>query len=65
MGWDNSTELLATVVDSLTYIARLIRNANFNNPDSSEIPRVVRPHEDEISPQRASLNDFAQLMRGE
>jgi len=67
MGWDNSTEMLAAILDATNYLTRLFRNANFKDPDGSEIPRTQRPYEDaqEIERESISIDEFAKLMKGD
>ena len=66
LGWDNTTELTAQVVDSLNYLARLYQNVNFENADKSELVNVKRPHDvvAETEPETISLADFNEMMRG-
>lgn len=65
LGWDNTTEMVATVVDAVNYLARLVYNANAKEPDTSDLPRIPRPYGDEIKPEpeSISLNEFTKMLR--
>jgi len=62
MGWDNSVELLASVVDAIQALTRLYINAHSESP-IDPIPLVPRPFE-VVAPtaQTISLSDFTSLM---
>ena len=66
MGWDNTTEMLAGILDQLKIGNRMFYNANAETPDRSEIDWTRRPYSDDfdVEPESVSLADFAQLMNG-
>ena len=63
MGWDNTTEQTASVVDSLQMLIRLYVNANSDASDSSPVARVPRPYEAPVVPESISLGAFANLVK--
>jgi len=64
MGWDNNSELLAGILDAINVLIRMTFNAHSQSPDTSEVPRFQRPHEEPRKPEAISLAEFAQLMNG-
>jgi hypothetical protein len=66
LGWDSTTEMVASAVDSINFLARLFQNANYQ-PDKSNLARTPRPYEDAVDapePQTISLSEFVGLMNG-
>jgi hypothetical protein len=65
MGWDNTTEMVAAVVDALNVLIRLTYNAASTNPQTDAIPRITRPYESdkELEPKGISLTDFTDILR--
>lgn len=64
MGWDNTTEMTATVVDSVNYLARLFYNANSKEPNREPVKRVPRPFEKKPEPKTVSLSEFNNIVKG-
>jgi hypothetical protein len=69
MGWDNTTEMVATVVDSITRLTRMTHNMNVAQADQilDPIPLMLRPYETavDVEPVKAaavSLADFNALL---
>ena len=70
MGWDNTTEMVATVVDSITRLARLTHNMNVSQADQilDPIPLFPRPYEtavdvEPVRPNTISLAEFGDLLK--
>lgn len=62
MGWDNTTEQTAAVVDALNVLIRLTYNVNAETPNRDEVPRVPRPYEEDVILETISLNQFASML---
>ena len=62
MGWDNTTEQTAALVDAVNVLIRLTYNVNAESPNRDEVPRVPRPYE--VAPEREtiSLAGFASIL---
>jgi len=60
MGWDNTTEMVATVVDSINVLTRLFHNANFETP-IDPIPLMPRPYEAPVEPVKPDTVSFAEF----
>ena len=70
MGWDNTTEMVATVVDSITRLTRLTHNMNVVQADQilDPIPLMLRPYEtavdvEPVRPNTISLAEFGDLLK--
>ena len=63
MGWDNTTEQVAAVVDSLELLTRLYINAHSDSGDTSPVARVPRPYESPTVPETFSLAQFANVVK--
>jgi hypothetical protein len=63
MGWDNTTEQTASVVDALNILTRHFVNANSEKTNSEPIQRVPRPYEAERVPDTITLADLGNLLR--
>jgi hypothetical protein len=70
MGWDNTTEMVATVVDSITRLTRLTHNVNVSKDDRilDPIPLMPRPYETAVDappvkPDTISLAEFGDLLK--
>lgn len=65
LGWDNTTEMVATVVDALAHLTRMYTNANYENPNTGPVPLVPRPFQDAapVKPQTISLAAFGDLLK--
>jgi len=70
MGWDNTTEMVATVVDSITRLTRLTHNMNVVQADQilDPIPLMPRPYEvavdvEPVRPNTISLAEFGDLLK--
>jgi hypothetical protein len=65
LGWDNTTEQTANVVDAVQYLARLFFNANSEKPDRDPLPRVPRPYEAQTKQEApgVSLAEFANIIK--
>lgn len=62
LGWDNSTEMLATAVDSIRHLTDITVAVNSErSPDP--LPRVVRPYEEHSEPVTTSLAAFGDLIK--
>ena len=64
MGWDNTTEMTATVVDAVNRLTRLFYNANFENP-IDPLPLMPRPYEaarEPVKPETITLAAFGDLL---
>ena len=61
--------MLASVVDAVNVLTRVMINANSSKPITDSIPRVTRPYEnpEEVAEKdqlpTTSLADFAQLLK--
>jgi len=68
MGWDNTTEMVATVVDSITHLTRVLINVNSEQPNTDPIPLMPRPYEaavdvEPVRPNTISLAEFGDLLK--
>jgi len=66
MGWDNTTEMVATVVDSITHLTRVLINVNSEQPNTDPIPLMPRPYEparEPVKPNTISLAEFGDLLK--
>ena len=54
MGWDNTTEQTAALVDAINVLIRLTYNVNAESPSRDEVPRVPRPYE--VAPERETIS---------
>jgi len=70
MGWDNTTEMVATVVDSITRLTRMTHNVNVAQADQilDPIPLMPRPYETAVDvapvkPDTISLAEFGDLLK--
>jgi len=61
MGWDNTTEMTATVVDAINQLTRLFYNANFEGPIKDPIPLMPRPYEVPVESVEPKTISFAEL----
>lgn len=59
MGWDNTTEMTALVVDALERIAFGLAGA------TGTPPRVPRPYEAPVEPASVSLAELPNLFKGD
>ena len=65
MGWDNSVELLASVVDAIQALTRLYINVHSESP-IDPIPLMPRPYGAPVEPVRPntiSLAEFGDLLK--
>ena len=61
MGWDNTAEMTAMVVDAVNILTRLFYNANYEDQIKDPFPLMPRPYEVAaavVEPVTASLGDF-------
>lgn len=68
LGWDNTTEMVAGVIDAINYLARMFYNANAKDADKSDLPRVQRPYEDALpkpEPKTISLFELGTMLKGD
>ena len=68
MGWDNTTEMAAGIVDELKVLQRLTHNVAVGTSDQIHDPvvRVPRPFEvaaEPVKPETISLAAFGDLMK--
>ena len=66
LGWDNSVELLASVVDAVNVLTRVLINVNSERPDTNPVPQVPRPYEvtaTDATPETISLTAFGDLLK--
>ena len=68
LGWDNTTEQTASVVDAIAYLTRLFIDVNSETPDPDPVPRVRRPFEaavevEPVRPNTISLAEFGDLLK--
>ena len=68
MGWSNTTEMAAGIVDELKVLQRLTHNAAVGESDQNRDPivRVPRPFEAEqepAKPETISLAEFGDLLK--
>ncbi len=66
MGWDNTAEMTACVVDAVNVLTRVLVNVNSERSDTSPVPRVPRPYEAApvaAEPQTISLSQFGTLLK--
>jgi hypothetical protein len=65
LGWNNTTEMAASIVDAINVLTRVTMNVNSTKPIQGEIPRVPRPYEDKAPEESKgiSLSDFAGLIQ--
>ena len=63
MGWDNSVEMTATLVDSVRHLTDLFVMAN-SDQQHDPLPRVPRPYEanEPVKPSTISLSQFNSMM---
>ena len=59
MGWDNTTEMVATVVDSITHLTRQFVNVNSETPNQDPLMLVPRPYEAAVETVQAELISLA------
>jgi len=65
MGWDNTAEMTATVVDAINALTRLYVNAHSESP-IDPIPLMPRPYEparEPVKPNTISLAEFGDLLK--
>ena len=65
MGWDNTTEMTATVVDAINALTRLYVNAHSESP-IDPIPLMPRPYEaarEPVKPETITLAAFGDLLK--
>jgi len=67
MGWDNTAEMTATVVDSINALSRLYINANSESP-IDPLPLMLRPYEAavDVEPVKAetiTLAEFGAMLK--
>ena len=62
MGWDNTTEQTAAIVDALNVLIRLTHNINAETPSRDDIPRVPRPYEAVAEQETISIAQFNNLL---
>ena len=65
MGWDNTTEMVATVVDSITHLTRQFVNVNSETPNHEPLMLVPRPYAAPVEPVAAetiTLAAFGNMM---
>ncbi len=60
MGWDNTTEMVATVVDAINIQTRHFINANSETP-IDPIPLMQRPYEAPVEPVKPETISFAEF----
>lgn len=64
LGWDNSVELLASVVDAINVQTRVLMNVNSSTSNTDPVPQVPRPYQvAESEPEAISLTDFNSLLK--
>ena len=61
MGWDNTTEMVATVVDSITHLTRQYINAHSETPNLEPPMWVPRPYSAPAEPVKPQTISFAEL----
>jgi hypothetical protein len=67
MGWSNTAEMTATVVDSINALTRIYVNAHSDSP-IDPIPLMPRPYEatvdvEPVKPNTISLAEFGDLLK--
>ena len=63
MGWDNTTELVAAVVDAVNVQTRVLINVNSENPDRTPVERVPRPYEVKPVAETITLTEFGDWLK--
>jgi hypothetical protein len=61
MGWDNTAEMTASVVDAINRLIRLFYNANFEDPIKDPIALMPRPYEAPVEPVQPDTVSFAEF----
>lgn len=65
MGWDNTTEMTATVVDAINALTRFYINAHSESP-IDPLPLMLRPYEaarEPVKPETITLAEFGDLLK--
>ena len=63
MGWDNTTELTAGVIDAVNVLTRVLINVNTENPDRTPVERVPRPYEVKAPAETITLTEFGDWLK--
>ena len=63
MGWDNTTEMVATVVDSLAHLTRQYINVHSERANTDPMFRVPRPYEVTRVIETITLSQFGTMLK--
>ncbi len=61
-GWDNTTEMVAELIDTTHGIIRILQAVHTQNPPTGDLPRVPRPYEKPAEPKTVSIAGLADFL---
>jgi hypothetical protein len=64
-GWDNTTEMVAELIDTTHGVLRVLQVAHLKDPPTGDLPRVPRPYETTVAPKTLTLSELSGFLGSE